>query len=80
MDEAFVPSSGRILYVTPHTNTLIKNAKDLQRMLGATESVIKRSINRVDELTIEVVPSKLMKRYTILPSAQSLRRPPRKSI
>ncbi len=61
MDEAFVPSSGRILYVTPHTNTLIKNAKDLQRMLGATESVIKRSINRVDELTIEVVPSKLMK-------------------
>lgn len=61
MDEAFVPVSGRILYVTPHINTLIKNAKNLSRVLGATESAIKRSIERVDELSIESVPSTLMK-------------------
>lgn len=61
MDEAFVPASGRILYVTSHVNTLIKNAKNLSRVLGATESVIKRTIERVDELSIERVPSSLMK-------------------
>ena len=32
MDEAFVPASGRILYVTSHVNTLIKNAKNLSRV------------------------------------------------
>lgn len=61
MDEAFVPAIGRILYVTPQVNTLIKNAKEIQRYLSATEGAINRTINRVEDLTIEVVPSALMK-------------------
>ena len=61
MDEAFVPVSGRVMYVTSKVNTLIKNAKALARSLGATDSRIKRTIERVDELTIESIPSLLMK-------------------
>lgn len=61
MDEAFVPSVGRTLYVTPQTNTLIKNAKEIQRYLSATESAVNRTINRVEDLMIEVIPSSMMK-------------------
>ena len=61
MDEAFVPMSGRIMYVTPEVNKHIKNAKALSRSLNATDSAIKRTIERVDELTIESIPSTLMK-------------------
>lgn len=61
MDEAFVPAVGRILYVTPQVNTMIKNAKELQRYLTATESAVNRTINRVEDLTIEVIPSALMR-------------------
>ena len=60
-DEAFVPMSGRIMYVTPHVNKLIKNAKELNRSLNATDKSIKRTIERVDELFIESIPSTLMK-------------------
>lgn len=61
MDEAFVPAIGRRAYVTPQVNTMIKNAKELQRYLSATEGAINRTINRVEDLTIEVIPSALMK-------------------
>lgn len=64
MDEANVPATGRILYVTPKVNTLIKNAKAMMRTvnLNGNTGVIKREISRIDELQIEpAVPSKLMK-------------------
>ena len=34
MDEARVPATGRILYVTPAINTLIKNAKQITRTIN----------------------------------------------
>lgn len=64
MDESNVPATGRILYVTPKVNTLIKNAKAMMRTvnLNGNTGVIKRDISRIDELQIEpAVPSKLMK-------------------
>lgn len=64
MDEANVPQQGRILYVTPAVNTLIKNAKDIQRSIDLKDGnkAITRQISRIDELTIEPsVPSGLMK-------------------
>ena len=36
MDEASVPQSGRVLYVTPKTYTMIKNAEQIQRILDVT--------------------------------------------
>lgn len=64
MDESNVPAKGRILYVTPKVNTIIKNAKAMMRTvnLNGNTGVIKREISRIDELQIETaVPSKLMK-------------------
>lgn len=63
MDEARVPQAGRILYVTPAVNTLIKNAKDIVKTInvngGAT--ALNRTISRIDEVEIVKVPSELMK-------------------
>ena len=64
MDNARVPAAGRILYVTPSTNTLLKNAKDIVRNIsvdkaGATS--MQRTVSRIDEVKIVVVPEQLMK-------------------
>ncbi len=64
MDEARVPQQGRILYVTPHVKTLLKQAKDIQRIISAEggEKSVNRNISRIDEVMIEpAVPSELMK-------------------
>ena len=64
MDEASVPQQGRILYVTPHVKTLLKQAKDIQRIISAEggEKSVNRNISRIDEVMIEpAVPSELMK-------------------
>lgn len=63
MDEARVPVTGRILYVTPAVNTLIKNAKQITRTINVeTEgSTINRKVSRIDEVQIISVPSVLMK-------------------
>lgn len=61
MDEARVPASGRILYVTPAINTMLKNAKELSRSIKNGESVISRSVHSLDDERIESVPSSLMK-------------------
>lgn len=61
MDEAFVPRVGRILYVTPTAHKIIKNSQDLRRSLSATDRAVNRSIDRIDDLNIEVIPSALMK-------------------
>lgn len=62
MDEAEVPTEGRILYVTPVVNTLLKNAQQIQRTLELTGSASgpNRSIRSLDEVTIVVVPSSRM--------------------
>jgi hypothetical protein len=60
-DEARVPESGRLLYVTPPVNTLIKSAVALQRYLTTSDKALGRTISRIDELEIIRVPSDLMK-------------------
>ncbi len=61
--EARVPANNRILYVNPDTNTLIKNAKAIQRTLNVQDgtSSIKRTITDIDNVKIIEVPSELMK-------------------
>jgi len=61
MDEANVPGSGRYLYVTPAINTMLKQAKDNNRFLQNGDANIQRAIKSLDEVTIEKVPSALMK-------------------
>lgn len=63
MDDARVPVSGRILYVTPVINTVIKNAKEITRTLNlqTNNATLKRQISRIDEVEIVSVPSELMK-------------------
>ena len=59
MDERNVP--GRILYVTPAINTMLKNAKDIARFVQNGENAIRRAVRSLDEVQIESVPSALMK-------------------
>lgn len=63
MDEAEVPQDGRILYVTPEVNKLLKQAQELQRMniLSNSQSAINRNIYSLDDVTIKRVPSVRMK-------------------
>ena len=63
MDEAEVPQDGRILYVTPAVNKLLKQAQDIQRKLDITgnSGAVSRSIYSLDDVTIKVVPSSRMK-------------------
>lgn len=62
MDEARVPQTGRILYVTPAINTMIKEAKNIVRNISVDNgtSVINRNVSRIDEVKIVKVPSTLM--------------------
>ena len=62
MDEALVPSTGRLLYVTPAVKTLLKSASNI----GLSKSVehqanINRVVDRLDEVKLITVPSFLMK-------------------
>lgn len=61
MDEANVPRVGRILYVTPAINTILKNATMLARQIMNGDENIKRAVASLDEVKIERVPSALMK-------------------
>lgn len=63
MDEALVPPNGRILYVTPTTNRLIKHAEGILRNFEVQGggSAVNRTIDRLDNVEIIVVPSVLMK-------------------
>lgn len=64
MDDARVPSTGRILYVTPATNTLLKNAKEVVRNISidkGSASTLQRTVSRIDEVQIVPVPAELMK-------------------
>lgn len=59
MDEARVPSAGRILYVDTYTKTLIDTAKDVVRQSG--NQVLGRTVSRIDEVEVIGVPTSVMK-------------------
>lgn len=61
MDEANVPTSGRLLYLRPSTNTLLKQAVEKYRTIQNGDASIRRAIENLDNVKIEKVPSALMK-------------------
>ena len=63
MDEALVPSNGRLLYVTPAVKTLLKQASQigLWRNVQTGANTINRVVDRLDEIKLISVPSFLMK-------------------
>lgn len=63
MDEALVPSQGRLLYVTPAVKTLLKQASQigLSRDVQTGANTINRVVDRLDEIKLISVPSFLMK-------------------
>lgn len=62
MDEASVPEEGRLLYVTPTMNKIVKEAEGIQRVMTvATPSTINRKVHSLDDVSIKMVPSSRMK-------------------
>lgn len=63
MTEGRVPSTGRILYVTPAVKTLLKNAQNIQRTFDVqnANANINRIVSSLDLVQIEEVPAELMK-------------------
>ena len=61
MDEANVPRNGRIMYLTPVINGILKRAVERARTIMNGDANIKRAVESIDELQIEKVPSSLMK-------------------
>lgn len=63
MDDNSVPTEGRILYVTPAINKLLKNAQGIDRSLNVNSNngVIDRRVYSLDDVTIKKVPSSRMK-------------------
>lgn len=63
MDDAEVPQDGRMLYVTPAVNKILKAAQGIQRSLdvagGGKE--VNRNVYSLDDVTIERVPTSRMK-------------------
>ncbi|WP_142414397.1 capsid protein [Hathewaya massiliensis] len=59
MDDEAVPSEGRILYVTPAMNKLLKNASGLTRNIDVTSNNgnIDRRVYSLDDVNIVKVPS-----------------------
>ena len=63
MTEANVPMAGRILYITPAVDTLLKNAQSIYRSIDVSKAPagIQRALSNIDHVAIEVVPSDHMK-------------------
>lgn len=63
MDDEGVPSEGRILYVTPAMNKLLKNAEGLSRTISVDKNTgnVDRNVYSLDDVNIKVVPSSRMK-------------------
>ena len=63
MDNARVPVTGRVLYVTNEVKTMLKNAQGLTRSFDVQDGgdMIDRAVNRLDEVEVIGVPSELMK-------------------
>ena len=63
MDDASVPMEGRILYVTPTVNKLIKEADGLTRIVhtDSDEAAVRRYVHELDDVEIVQVPSARLK-------------------
>lgn len=63
MDEAEVPMEGRILYVTPQVDKLLKEADQLQRQIQVSNNngQVNRKVVSLDDVTITKVPSSRLK-------------------
>lgn len=63
MDDAGVPTEGRILYCIPKIHKLLKNAEGLQRTLNvqSNNGNIDRRVYSLDDVAIQKVPSARMK-------------------
>ena len=62
MDEGVVPEEGRILYVTPTLNKIVKEAQGISRSVTVSTPVsINRKVHSLDDVTIKMVPSARMK-------------------
>ncbi len=63
MDEAGVPEEGRILYVTPSMNKIVKNAQGIDRYMtiSAGPNTVNRKVHSLDDVTIKMVPAARMK-------------------
>lgn len=59
MDDAEVPTEGRVLYVTPTVKKVLKNAEGIARSLSVQNNnqQIDRRVDRLDEVEILSVPS-----------------------
>ncbi|WP_027296095.1 hypothetical protein [Robinsoniella sp. KNHs210] len=62
MDEAGVPEEGRLMYVTPAMQKIIKEAEGIQRVMTVTTpSTINRNVHSLDNVTFRMVPAARMK-------------------
>lgn len=63
MDDAGVPSEGRVIYCTPKIRKLLKRAEGIQRTFDVqnTGTAINRNIYSLDDVKIKKVPSGRMK-------------------
>lgn len=63
MTEAEVPVEGRVLYVTPTINEILKQAKDMQRFINLNNNSgnIQRNITSLDNVKIKEIISSRMK-------------------
>lgn len=63
MDNALVPVSGRLLYVTHEVKKMINNAEKVSRSFNVQsgDNEIDRIVNRLDEVQVIGVPARLMK-------------------
>lgn len=61
MTEKNVPSTGRILYITPQANLFLKSAVQMYRTELNAPATIQRAIANIDSVSVEEVPSGSMK-------------------
>jgi hypothetical protein len=63
MDNARVPVTGRVLYVTNENKSMLKNAQKIDRTwdVQSGADAINRTVNRLDEVEVIGVPAELMK-------------------
>lgn len=62
MDEAAVPQEGRILYVTPTMNKIVKTAQGIERSITVTTpNSINRKVHSLDDVAIKMVPASRLK-------------------
>lgn len=63
MTEDRVPLEGRVLYVTPDVEEMIKNAKEMQRVLNFSQNdgKLRRKVTSLDDLKIKPILSARMK-------------------